>query len=76
MTSKESLLKEIEQIPEPYWEQLLEIMQDFRKHKIQTFRGRPLLKLEEITEKNFPYPPEQGYEELWEGLNKDDQPTA
>lgn len=71
MTTKELLLKEIEQIPESYWEQLLEVMRSFRKEKERTFGGRRVIRMEELNEKNFPFPPEPEWQAVWDEENKE-----
>lgn len=70
MSTKELLLKEIEEIPELYFGQLLEIVQSFRKEKIKTFKGRPVLGPKDLAKMDCPLPPEPDYEEFWEEREK------
>lgn len=70
MTTKELLLKEIDQIPEPYLEKLLEVVKNFRKER-KTFKGRPVIHMDDLNEKNFPFPPEPEWQAIWEEENKE-----
>jgi hypothetical protein len=71
MSTKELIFKEIEQIPEPYLETVLKMVQNFRQHKVRMFKGRPILRKEDINEKTWPYPPEPDGEEIWRELNQE-----
>lgn len=66
MTTKELLLKEIEQIPEPYLGQALEVLQKFRSEKVRMFKGRPLLRPEDTRQMDDDLPPEPEWDALWD----------
>lgn len=71
MSTKELIFKEIEEIPTSYLENVLEIIQDFKKNKVRSFRGRPILQKKDINKKTWPYPPEPDCEEVWKELNQE-----
>ena len=71
MTKKQQVLREIEQLPdtEPLWDTFSQLLES-RKTTTATFKGRPLIQIEDITEDNWPYPPEPEWEERWKDANK------
>lgn len=70
MSTKELILKEIEQIPEPYLGAALEVLQTFRKERVSMFKGRPLLRPEDTRQMDDDLPPEPEWDTLWDKEEK------
>lgn len=71
MTSKEKLMKDLEQIPdtESVWNEI-EALLSGRKPARRMLNGRPLVPVEEISPENWPYPPEPEWDDVWKELNQ------